>query len=70
MCRLAHPIDRLRTKYDDFQHRMVSVVLSKTTCYTMQFSCVLVDASVVLLRQSVWIARSKQLLCQMHVRSL
>lgn len=22
-CRLAHPIDRLRTKYDDFQSRMV-----------------------------------------------
>ena len=26
-CRLAHPIDRLRTKYDDFQHRMVTSCL-------------------------------------------
>ena len=29
-CRLAHPIDRLRTKYDDFQHRMVHSCLLKT----------------------------------------
>lgn len=70
VCRLAHPIDRLRTKCDDFQHRMVSVDLLETTCYTLHFSCVLVDASIVLLRQSAWIARIRRRLCQMHVRSL
>lgn len=37
-CRLAHPIDRLRTKYDDFQHRMVhtlAFLLSEIVCETV-----------------------------------
>lgn len=37
-CRFAHPIDRLRTKYDDFRHRMVmlvyfQVVATSMSCY-------------------------------------